>query len=39
MDTEGATALRVLTQTKPITRDRKQAEESKMFIINNNTVQ
>ncbi|XP_076077752.1 circularly permutated Ras protein 1-like [Mytilus galloprovincialis] len=25
-DTEGATALRVLTQTKPITRDRKQAE-------------
>lgn len=25
-DTEGATALRVLTQTKPITRDRKEAE-------------
>lgn len=29
-DTEGATALRVLTQTKPITRDRKQAEGSKI---------
>ena len=26
-DTEGATALRVLTQTRPVTRDRKQAEQ------------
>lgn len=31
-DTEGATALRVLTQTKPITRDRKQAEGSKIKL-------
>ena len=28
-DTEGATALRVLKQTRPVTRERKQAEQSK----------
>ena len=28
-DTEGATAMRVVTQTQPVTRDRRQAEQSK----------
>ena len=32
-DTEGAKALRVITQTKPITRDRKKAEQCKSLYV------
>jgi hypothetical protein len=30
-DTEGATALRVVTQSRPFTYDRREAEKSKIF--------
>lgn len=32
-DTEGAKALRVITQTKPVTRDRKKAEKCKSVFL------
>lgn len=31
-DTEGATALRVVTQSRPITYDRREAEKSKIWM-------
>jgi hypothetical protein len=37
-DTEGAKALRVLTHTKPITRDRKKAERSKLYTVFINVI-
>ena len=32
-DTDGATAMRVVTRTQPVTRDRRQAEQSKILRI------